>query len=47
MVFSAQMSAERDIGGVPNKREQEFYKSLIVSLLAFMVTFVLLRWILF
>jgi hypothetical protein len=41
------MSAERDIGGEPNKREHELYKSLIISLLAFVVTFVLLRWILF
>jgi hypothetical protein len=40
------MSAERDIGGEPNKREHELYNSLIISLLAFLVTFVLLRWIL-
>jgi hypothetical protein len=41
------MNAGRNIGGEPNKREHQFYKSLIISLLAFMVTFVLLRWILF
>jgi hypothetical protein len=41
------MSAERDIGGESNKPAHEFYKSLIISLVAFMVTFVLLRWIWF
>jgi hypothetical protein len=43
----SQMNAERDIGGESNKREHEFYNSIIMGLLAFMVTFVLLRWILF
>jgi hypothetical protein len=41
------MNTGRDISGGPNKQTREFYKSLIMSLLAFMVTFVLLRWILF
>jgi hypothetical protein len=41
------MSAARDVGGEPNKREHELYKSVIIGLLAFMVTFVLLRWIIF
>jgi hypothetical protein len=41
------MSAERDIGGEPNKLENKLYQSVIISLLAITVTFVLLRWILF
>jgi len=41
------MSAERNIGGELNRPERDFYKSLIIGLLAFMVTFFLLRWVLF
>jgi hypothetical protein len=41
------MSAERDIGGGLNGPEREFYKSLTIGLLAFLVTFVLLRWVWF
>jgi hypothetical protein len=41
------MSAERDIGGGPNGQERDACKSLTIGLLAFLVTFVLLRWVLF
>jgi hypothetical protein len=41
------MSAERDVGGGLNSREREFYKSLTIGLLVFLVTFALLRWVLF
>jgi hypothetical protein len=41
------MRAELDLGAESNKREHELYKSVIIGLLAFLVTFVLLRWILF
>jgi uncharacterized membrane protein len=41
------MSAGRDVSGEPNKREREFYKSLIIGLLAFTVAFVVLSWVWF
>jgi hypothetical protein len=41
------MDAARDNGDELNKRKLELYKSLVIGLLAFMVTFVLLRWVLF
>jgi hypothetical protein len=41
------MSAERNIGGAPNRQERGSYKSLTIGLLAFLVTFALLRWVLF
>jgi uncharacterized membrane protein (DUF485 family) len=45
--MDAQMDASRDNGDELNKQKREFYKSLTIGLLAFMVSFVLLKWVLF
>jgi len=41
------MSAEQIISGELNRPERDFYKSLTIGVLAFLVTFVLLRWVWF
>jgi len=45
MVIVAPMNLERNTDGEPNKRGREFYRSLIIGVLAFLVAFVVLRWV--
>jgi hypothetical protein len=41
------MSASRNNGDEVDKRKSEFYSSAMFGLLGFVVTFVVLRWVIF